>query len=209
MKVLIFGASGATGRHLVVQALLQGHEVTAFVRNISKLNIDHSCLKIIAGNVTDFHLINSIMQGQDAVVSALGAQSPFKYDQTIVDGVQNIVRAMENNGVQRFIYLSFAGVKKSRHQAGFVIKHIAPLLLKTEIKGHQQREKLIQQTRLLWTIVRPATLTNGKKLLQYRAGENIISNGFVVSISRADVASFMLQQLNDNLYLHQSPLLMY
>src|SRR4030095_16359266 len=121
MNILIYGASGATGHELVKQALEQGHNVTAFVRNPSKLKITHNNLKIIQGDVINYQLVEDAVKGQDAVLCALGASSPFKYDKSIVDGASNIIKAMETNNVSRFIYMSFVGVKESRNTAGFVI----------------------------------------------------------------------------------------
>jgi putative NADH-flavin reductase len=209
MNILIYGASGATGHELVNQALTKGHIVTAFVRNPSKLKVTHQNLKIIQGDVTNYQLVEETTKGQDGVLSALGASSPFKFDQSVVDGVSNIIKAMETIGVSRFIYMSFVGVKECRNSAGFVIKYIAPKLLSTEIAGHEVRESLIKRSQLKWTIVRPPTLTNGKRTTQFRSGENIVSKGFTVSISRADVADFMLQQLTDNSFLRRAPRIMY
>ena len=209
MNILIYGASGETGHELVEQALLQGHHVTAFVRNPSKLKISHQNLKVIQGDIINYELVEQAVKGQDAVISALGASSPFKYDQSVVDGVNNIIKAMETNGVNRFIYMSFIGVKESQNAAGFVIKYIAPILLSTEISGHETRENKIRQSQLQWTIVRPPTLTNGNHTMQFRSGVDITSGGFTVKISRADVADFMLQQLTDNTFLRKSPRIMY
>ena len=209
MKILIFGASGATGHELVNQALTQGHIVTAFVRNPSKLKIKHDNLIVIQGDVIHYPLVENAVKGQDAVLSALGASSPFKYDQSVVDGANNIIKAMETNNVSRFIYMSFVGVKESRHTAGFVIKYIAPKLLSTEVAGHEAREKLIKQSQLKWTIVRAPTLSNGKHIAQFRSGEEISSKGFTVMISRADVADFMLRQLTDTTFIRRTPSVMY
>jgi len=209
MNILIYGASGATGHELVNQALTKGDIVTAFVRNPSKLKVTHQNLKIIQGDVTNYQLVEETTKGQEGVLSALGASSPFKYDQSVVDGVSNIIRAMKTVGVSRFIYMSFIGVKESRNSAGFVIKYIAPKLLSTEIAGHEVRESMIKQSQLKWTIVRPPTLTKGKRKSQFRSGEDITSKGFTVSISRADVADFMLQQLTDSSFLRRSPRIMY
>jgi len=209
MKILIFGASGATGHELVNQALTQGHIVTAFVRNPSKLKIKHDNLKVIQGDVIHYLLVENAVKGQDAVLSALGASSPFKYDQSVVDGANNIIKAMETNNISRFIYMSFVGVKESRHTAGFVIKYIAPKLLSTEVAGHESREKLIKQSQLKWTIVRAPTLSNGKHIAQFRSGEEISSKGFTVMISRADVADFMLRQLTDTTFIRRTPSVMY
>lgn len=209
MNILIYGASGATGHELVKQALEQGHNVTAFVRNPSKLKIKHDNLKVIQGDVINYQLVEEAIKGKDAVLSALGASSPFKYDRSIVDGASNIIKAMETNNVSRFIYMSFVGVKESRNTAGFVIKHIAPKLLSSEVAGHEARENMIKQSKLKWTIVRPPTLTNGKHLGKFRSGEEISSKGFTVTISRADVADFMLRQLTDSIFLGKTPSVMY
>lgn len=209
MNIIIFGASGATGHQLVKQALAQGHMVTAFVRNASRLKIRHHHLKVMEGDVIDYHLVELAIRDKDAVLSALGASSPFKYDRAIVDGVSNIIRAMSRNAVHRFIYLSFAGVRESRHQAGIMIKYLTPAILQTEIAGHEDREIMIRQSGLQWTIVRPPTLTNGKRRTSFRSGENIKAEGLIITISRADVAEFMLSQLKVNTFLRKTPLVMY
>ena len=209
MNIIIFGASGATGHQLVKQALAQGHMITAFVRNAVRLKIRHHHLNIIEGDVIDYHLVELAIRDKDAVLSALGASSPFRYDPSIVTGVSNILRAMAKNSVKRFVYLSFAGVRESRHQAGLMIKYFTPRILQTEIAGHEERENMIRQSGLQWTIVRPPTLTNGKRRTNFRSGENIKTKGFITTISRADVAEFMLSQLKVNTFLRKAPLVMY
>jgi putative NADH-flavin reductase len=209
MKVLIFGASGKTGQHLVSQALAEGHVVTAFARSPAKIKMQHQNLNIVQGNISDYNLVASAVKGQDVVLSALGAASPFKFDTVLVDGVGNIIKAMEANNVNRFIYLSFIGAGEGRREAGFVIRNIAPKLLKAEIEGHRQREKMIERSRLNWTIVHAPTLSNGPRKTVYRNGVDISSKGFVVSMSRADVADFMLKQLHHSHYLHSRARVMY
>jgi putative NADH-flavin reductase len=194
MNIVIFGASGKTGHHLVRQALEQGHTVTAFVRDPGKLMNKDDRLKIIQGNVKDSQKVAQAIKGQDAVLSALGANSPFKYDPVVVEGMENIVTVMKTEKAKRFIYLSFVGVKDSRRDAGFVIRYIAPKLLKTEIAGHEAREKIIRQSNLKWTIIHAPTLTNGPLKKKYRSGQDLKTKRLVTTISRADVADFMLEQ---------------
>ena len=208
MNILIFGATGKTGRHLVTQALDKGHHVTTFVRDPAKLTIRHERLSIIKGNVADYAKTEEAIKGHEIVLSALGAKSPFKFDPVIVQGMNNIIRSMESNGVKRLIYLSFVGVSNSRKDAGFMIRHIAPRLLKNEIAGHEAREQMIRQSRLDWTIVHAPKLTNGPSEKRYRNGINLKSKSFVTSLSRADVADFMLQQITDNKYIGLSPRIM-
>ncbi len=209
MKILIFGASGKTGQHLVSQALEKGNFVTAFVRNPEKINLRDENLEIIQGNVTDYKKVEEAISGQDAILSALGASSPFTFDQSVVDGIANIIKAMESQNVKRLIYMSFIGVKESREAGGFIIKYIAPQILSTEIAGHEAREKMIERSHLLWTIVRPATLTNGKQKGNYKSGEETASSGFPATISRADVGGFMIQVLIENKFIHKKPRIMY
>src|SRR5829696_6094888 len=83
MKLLIFGASGKTGQHLVSQALEQGHMVTAFARTPAKIKLQHQNLHVVQGNIADFSLVESAVKGQDVVLSALGAASPFKFDPAV------------------------------------------------------------------------------------------------------------------------------
>jgi len=209
MKILVFGASGATGHELVKQALLQGHIVTAFARTAAKLTITHHNLSVIPGDVVNYKIVADTVKEQDAVISALGAASPFRYDQSVTDGVSNIIKAMERHSVERFIYMSFAGVKDARNKAGFLIRHILSKILATEIRGHETRENIIRRSSLQWTIVRPTTLTNGKHSSQFRSGEEISTNRFTSTISRADVADFMLRQVGDNRFVKKEPLVMY
>ncbi|HLF65083.1 MAG TPA: SDR family oxidoreductase [Saprospiraceae bacterium] len=209
MRIVIFGASGKTGQELVRQALEQGHHVTAFVRTPARLNVSHPNLQILQGDVANAESVRNAIKGQDAVLSALGAASPFKYDPIVVEGVRHLVQAMEQENVKRFIYMSFAGVAEKRDGVGFVIKYVAPKLLRTEIAGHTAREHIIRQSSLDWTIVHPTTLTTGPHTQEYKSGENVASKGFVVKIARADVADFMLKQLTDRQYVRKTPRVMY
>ncbi|NEU06885.1 SDR family oxidoreductase [Flavihumibacter sp. R14] len=209
MRILIFGASGKTGYELVRQALEQGHHITAFVRNPSNLKIAHINLQVFQGDVTNYKLVTDAVKGHDAVFSTLGAASPFKYDQSVVDGVSNIVKAMEANGIMRFIYMSAINVEESRRNAGLLIRVLGTTLLRTETAGHEAREKIIRQSRLDWTLVRSAKLSDGKFTGKYRSGEDIKAKGIAAGISRADVADFLLRQLTNLSYIRKVPMVMY
>jgi len=209
MRILVFGASGKTGHELVRQALIQGHRVTAFVRNPARLRIADGMLEVIAGDVTDGTSVADAVKGHDAVISALGAASPFAYDQSVVDGVEHIVNAMESSGIRRFINMSAINVSGSRRHAGLLIRIAGTTLLRTETAAHEAKEKIIRQTGLDWTLVRPAGLTNGKHTGRYRSGETVRANGLAASISRADAADFMLRQLTDGRYVRKAPMVMY
>ena len=206
---MIFGASGATGHELVKQALNKQYNVTAFVRNPLKLQVQHPNLEIVQGDLDDYPKVASTIKGHYAVLSALGASSPLKYDPSLASGMSNIIKAMEAVDVTRLVYLSFVGVRGSRNRAGIMINHIAPFILVNEIKGHEVREKMIKDSKLCWTIVRPPVLTRGTGKGKWRAGTNLVYRGFAPAMSRTDVASFMLEQLNKEEYLYAAPFILY
>jgi putative NADH-flavin reductase len=205
MKILIFGASGATGHNLVSQAIIQKHIVSAFVRSPSNLKIDSDKIRIVKGNVIDYETVANAVTNQDAVLSALGASGPFRRDYTLITGVQNITRAMMERGVRRFIYQSYLGVKEDRRELGFVINYILPIVLRNIILDHEAKESIIVNSDIDWTIVRCPILTNGSFTGSYRDGEHVTSTSLLPAISRADVAEFMLKQLADDKYLNKKP----
>jgi putative NADH-flavin reductase len=209
MNILIFGASGDTGHNLVVQALKHQHSVTAFVRNSSKLSIHHDRVRIVEGDVTNYQAVEEAIENQEAVLSALGASNPFKRNFKLIDGIQNITTAMTRRNVKRLIYQSFLGVKENRKELGFLINTLLPIALKNIIHDHEAKENIITNGNLQWTIVRCPMLTNGPFTGSYRDGEHITSSSMLPSISRANVADFMLKQLSESKYVLKKPRIMH
>ena len=95
MKIILFGASGKTGLELTRQALERQHEVTAFIRPTSTFALQHERLQRATGQLDDVPALVNAIQGQDVVVSALGAAHPFTYDPVVVIGMGNILQAMK------------------------------------------------------------------------------------------------------------------
>jgi len=205
MKILVFGGSGLTGHEVLEQGLRRGYQLTAFVRDPSKLKIRNARLDHRIGNVANLIEVLNAVPGHDAVVSALGASTPFKRDPALVEGIRNIVSAMEQLDIKRFVYESFLGVKENRDELGFFINNVLSRLLKNVIADHEEKERIIKNSKLDWTIVRPPKLTNGPFTGNYRTGEHITSRSLILKISRADVAAFMLDLLASKQYIRQSP----
>jgi len=208
MNLLIFGASGGTGRCLLEQSLAQGHHVTAFTRSPAKVAIQHPNLKVVQGDMLDYDSVAAAMPGHDAVLSTLGVYL-FKKNTVLSDGTRNIIRAMEAHGVNRFVCETALGISDSRDQLSLFVEFIFyPFLLRHFFPDKERQELAIRQSSLDWIIVRPARLTNGKQTGQYRHGfgphEKIKG-----SVSRADTAEFMLKQLTDDTYLRKTPGLSY
>lgn len=205
MKILVFGATGSTGKLLVQGAREQGHQVTAFVRDPSKL--DRPDIHHVQGDITDPESVKQAIAGNDAVLSALGSRS-MKRDPDLVAGVRNIVAAMEQSDAKRLIYVSSMGVGESRQQLGFLGRHVvAPLLLRNALADHGENEASITTSDLDWTIVRPTQLTDGP-LGQYRSGAGIKAKDSKSAVSRASVAHFMLDQLESTEFVGAKPNIM-
>jgi len=205
-RLLIIGATGGTGRQLVTQALERGHAVTAFVRNPSGLPIRHPQLQIIQGNVLNYDAVEAAMQGQDAVVSALGHKRFFYPTRILSEGTRNILRAMEIHSVPRLVCETSLGLGDSVGRLGLYFTFfIIPVILPFYFWDKTRQEQLIAASKVEWVIVRPGMLTNGRKRNAYRHGLKVGSFILTVRISRADVADFLLNQIADNTYLRASP----
>ena len=207
MNLVIFGSTGSIGHQLVVQALEQEHTVTAFARNPAKIEIEHANLTAVQGDALDSASVEKAVDGQDAVLCALGAGAKGAIRS---DGTRIIVRAMEKAGVSRFVCLSTLGVGSSRSNLNFFWRHIMfGLLLRRAYADHITQEDHVKESRLDWTIVRPGAFTDGNRTGVYRHGFPGTDKTIEGKISRADVADFMLKQLTDRTYIHETPGLSY
>jgi len=193
MKLCLFGATGGTGQELLQQALDRGHEVTAIVRRPAAIPFTHARLRVMVGDALQPDSFAAALHHQDAVLSVLGRNS-FKPMTFYRQSARLIVEQMEIAGVQRLVCLTSVGV---------VDKPIGPLLYRWLVKpllgniydDMRQMEQIIRESRLAWTIVRPSRLVDGKRIGQYRVGASgELDRAY--SISRADVANCLLNQLD-------------
>ena len=209
MKLVIFGATGTVGRQVVLQALEQGHTVTAFARNLTKLDIQHPQLNLTQGDVMDASAVEQAIRGQDAVVCVLGAGKQLK--STIrSEGTRHIIQAMETVGMRRLICLSTLGTGDSWGNLDFYWKYIMfGFILRQVFADHERQEALVRNSNLDWTIVRPGALTDGPLTGDYRHSFPGSDRDITLQISRADVADFILKQLADRSSLYQAPSLSY
>lgn len=122
-------------------------------------------------------------------------------------GTHNILLVLEAAHVPRLVYLSADTVDRQR--LNFLRRRvIVPLLLAATAADHELDEAMIRQSRLAWVIVRQPMLTDGSKTGRYRAGKSLQAEAPVPRLSRADVATFMLDQLEDDRFLGQAPTLL-
>lgn len=209
MKLIIFGATGTVGRQLAAQALEQGHQVTAFVRDPAKFGAPHHNLRLVKGDVLDEDSVRRAMTGHDAVLCALGRPLMNK-EKLRAKGTEIIVRAMQAAGVSRLICLSAMGTAESRALLPLRYTHfLIPLFMRRLYADHAEQERLVRQSRLDWVIVRPGSFEEGPATGTYWHGFKSPEKSLNFKISTGDVAHFMLKQLKDNTYLGGAPALSY
>lgn len=207
MKILILGSTGGTGQQLVTQSLKQNYEITALVRDPSKLKLNHENLTIVKGSVLDKGVFANALEGKDAVISALGVGKSLMSKDLISNAVRIIIPAMNEKNVKRLVFLSAFGVGETFKQANFIQKVIFKLFLRNIYADKSKADDQIHRSALEWTLVYPVLMTDTPGTGKYKVGEKLEMKG-MPKISRADVAEFMLQQLNENTFLKKSPILM-
>lgn len=204
-RVLIVGATGGTGRALVAQALERGYAVTALARDPAKLKTVHPQLKVVQGDVLDTDSVELAVRYQQAVLCALGHKQYFKPTRILSQGTANILQAMETLGVRRFVCETSLGIGDSAGRMGlYYTFFVIPLILPFYYWDKTRQERLIAASHADWVIVRPGALNNGSKRGRYRHGR-VGNYLWTVRISRADVAAFMLDQLESDDYLGSAP----
>jgi putative NADH-flavin reductase len=207
MKTLaVFGASGRTGQILVRQALAEGYTLNALVRSPAKLGEHHERLTIIQGDIRDATVVEKTIAGASAVISLLGptqGQAPG----TVSAGVENILSAMRKLGVQRLIFAAGAGVGDEQDRPNLTHKAINFLLRATARTAYEDMLESVAKVRasgLAWTVVRAPMLTDDS---QSGAQAGYLGRGAGMRLSRVDLASFMLRQIDSEEYLCQAPVI--
>ena len=209
MKLAVFGASGRTGRPLVEQALAQGHEVRALVRDPAKLPLQHERLLLVRGDAINAADVARTVEGADAVLSALGQTKGSPKDlQTVA--TRHMVAAMKAHGVARVISLTGAGVRDPEDRPKFVDR-VFGLLLAVAARNVLQDAKAhaggLRESGLAYTLVRGPRLTEGPRTGVYKVG--YVGKDSGTQVSRADIADFMLRQLTEDVWVHKAPMVSY
>ncbi len=209
MKLAIFGGSGRTGQHLVRGALEQGYQVSALARTPEKLSglvsPGDARLTVIRGDLSDAAAIEQVIAGVDAVISTLGPtsnQPTFEVSQ----GTRLILETMQRHGVRRIIISAGAGVGDPADSPR-LFNHLINFLLKTTAKNVYldmvKTVELVRASDLDWTVVRVPMLTDDPPKGQIRVG--MVGDGMGPRITRADMADYLLQQVESRQQLHRAP----
>ena len=196
MKVLVVGATGRTGRLLTAGALDRGHEVTVLVRAPGRLGGLRDRVAVVRGDVLDGGVVSDAVDGQEAVLVALAVPAKKSDPPVNSAGTLNVIRSMQRYGVRRIVALSAGGAQPGRDpNLPWYFSHVVkPMLRKHAFADLRRMETSVRQSELEWTLVRAAALEDGPARGTYRSGPGYTLPGGR-RISRADVAAFMLDEL--------------
>ncbi len=211
-RILLYGATGRTGRHVLDLALQRGYEVVTLVRDSSSITARSGQLTVVQGDTTSLDDIRHAIQGCDAVLSTLGAlhQTDIlklgKIDppHTLERSMRPTIQAMKEAGVKRIIVQTALGAGDSYPDVHWIMRLLMRWTrFKIVYADHNMQEQLLRESGLDWTFVRPVGLNDKDELRKLHVTLHGAPPSF--QISRKHVAQFMLDCLDKDLYIHQAP----
>jgi uncharacterized protein YbjT (DUF2867 family) len=209
-RVLIIGASRGIGLETVKAALEAGHSVRALARSARRIPVDHPKLEKMAGDALQMTTVTRALTGIDVVAQSLGVsggpESILKPTRLFSNATKILVTAMQEARVKRLICVTGFGAGDSRDRGGFLYSVALHLLLGRIYDDKDVQERIVRRSKLDWVIARPVILTSGPKTKAYRAlvDPRDWTCGF---ISRANVADFLVKQIDNDAFLHKTPVL--
>lgn len=199
MKIAVLGASGRTGRLVVERALEKGHAVRALVRSPEKLKLTHERLDVVRGDATDREAVARVVEGTDAVVSALGPTSERKDVCSVA--TEHVIAASP----RRYVVVSGAGldVPGDRKDVpgkiiSFLIRTISPAL----VRDKERELSLLQSSAVPFVLVRPPGLLDRPAKGRVRSS---LERAPGASIPRADLAAFLLECVEGDAFVRKAP----
>jgi putative NADH-flavin reductase len=210
MRILLIGGTGETGLQVIRQALQRRLDVTAVLRSPQKLGALADAVTLFPGNVFDPKVIGAAAAGCTAVLSTLGSRAGLlgRGATTVYSQAATaLATAMPRAGVRRLVFCTSAGVEP--HDPGEVLPYrliAKPLFLQRAYDDMTLAERVITNSDLDWTLVRPSRLTNRPGGAGYRVSPRFRAAGGT-AIARTDVAAFMLDQVTDNSWTGKTPTL--
>ncbi|MEH6569251.1 MAG: NAD(P)H-binding protein [Halioglobus sp.] len=206
-NVLVIGGTKGCGLEVVRLLLERGHSVTAIARHPENMPLEHKNLQNLLGDVTNADRIAELVPGHEVIVSAIGVGPTREPVSVFSQGMTNVLAALASPETTRLITVSGIGAGDSRGHGSFFYDNILwPLLLKTVYLDKDKQEAMIRSSNTQWTIVRPGFLTDGPALASYRILDDMegVTAG---SITRADVAHYIVAAIEQNLQLGETVLL--
>ena len=208
MRVLIIGASQGIGLETTRQALAAGHKVRAFARSADTIPLEDPKLEKMRGDALNSQDVATALNGVDVVIQTLGIRigSMFRPVLLFSEATRILVDAMASQHVRRLISVTGFGAGDSQASISWLQRIPFQLVFGRAYQDKGLQERLIKASALDWTIARPGVLTGGARTGRYKILEAASDwrNG---TISRANVADFLVRQIDDRAYVGKAPVL--
>ena len=210
MKLLVLGANGRTGTHIVEQGLARRHQIVGLVRNASSLPARDG-LTVIEGTPTQAEDVTRAAQGCDAILCALNnpraSDAPWSKPLTDEKILTQAAKNMIASGVKRVVFLSSIGVGDSFADTPWIMRFLIKRThLGVTFADHNSVEEALRASDLDWTLVRPMGLSNANKEKSLVVGTaKQPKHGMM--IRRSTVAGFMLDCAEEALHLQGTPVI--
>ena len=199
MQITVLGANGKTGTAVVDQALAQGHQVTALVRDRSKITRSDAGLTVVEGDAREADDVAKALVGSDAVISTLGSMKAK--DELLTRASAALVTAATAAGVKRVVVMS-SFVAAPQFKRDLMGKLMASMM-KSVVADKSQGETHLEASNLDWTFVYPTGLDKapaGQPVRVVGTDEQVSAKN---GIARADVAAFLLAEAASNAHVRQ------
>lgn len=204
MRLLLLGASGGVGRRLLVRGLERGHSIRAQTRDASRLADAPPGVEVVAADPTNAVALRALVTGQQAVVFALGS-APGRRTTLFSDVTAKLMAAMRAEGLTRLVAITGVGAGETRGHGGLLYNWlIYPLFTRPFYQDKDRQERLIRQSSLDWVLVRPAPFKADAGKTPFQTLTELNPQTQLNRITRDEVATFVLDQLTDDRYLHKA-----
>ncbi len=194
MRILVAGATGTVGTHVVGQALARGHEVTAVARNADTLALEHPGLTKASADILDGDAIRSLLAGVDAVVSTVGIGASRTPTTLYSAGTKNLVDGMAANGVERIVVISSEVAEHWARQGPLKLWIVLPLLQKllgATYDDMRRMDVVLWESRARWTGIRAPRIRPARATGRYRLSvDGPLKRGW--AITAPDMATALL-----------------
>ena len=198
MKVAIFGATGAIGKTILWELMDRGHEVTAIVRDPSKVEMKHERLRVEQGDLLNPDQVADFTAGQEAVVSAYGPK--FGSEEELLEVTRSLIEGVRRGKAARLVVVGGAGSLLTDSNVMLMDTPGFPEEVKPLAKAHADAYGILAESDINWTYMSPAaTITTGQRTGQFRIGMNrVVTDDLGEStISVGDFAAALVDELDD------------
>lgn len=204
-KVAVIGGTGKSGKYLVKQLLDQDFQIKVLVRNPERLLNHNSFVEVIIGDANDYEVIRTLLKGCDAVISALGLGIPPSEPTIFSQATQNIIRAMNEYNVSRYIVLTGLNVDASLDKKGAKTKSATEWMYANYPKSTADRQleyKILSDSNIDWTLVRLPMIEQTD--VSYTTKISLVDCPGD-KVSATDLIFFLIDQITDNNYIRKAP----